>query len=379
MNGAADLVRVLLAAGASPDTESGIGSEGTPLCGAACWGHTEAGRALLEHGADPNLREGPRHGLGTARLGLEGAVSGDGGPARRGGGTPALVTTAGRAAPAARSGTEKGLHGFSPVKALHTVGTTGLNLRPLDPQSSALPSCATSRSAHTRRTARSRGQNFTSHPGPRLSGHGRDNRSHGQPCRQPHGQHSLEPAGGRAGPRRGGAGRATPGPGTASAAPCRTARTASPASRKASYEPPRRRSPRRSGCWTRGGRSTRTRCSRTPGSRAPRRSGSCGGGWPSWPWDSRTRPAATSPAGARLLRRGAGAVTAWAAAAPGRGRPCRMDLDRAAGWARELAEDVEGGATVDAEARAPRLRAESSPAGALSVAYGRLVACGRFM
>ncbi|GAA5217248.1 DUF309 domain-containing protein [Streptomyces thinghirensis] len=60
--------------------------------------------------------------------------------------------------------------------------------------------------------------------------------------------------------------------------------------------------------------------------------------------------------GARLLRRGAGAVTAWAAAAPGRGRPYGMDLDRAAGWARELAEDVEGGATVDAESRAPRLR-----------------------
>ncbi|MFB6554163.1 DUF309 domain-containing protein [Streptomyces sp. NPDC056405] len=59
--------------------------------------------------------------------------------------------------------------------------------------------------------------------------------------------------------------------------------------------------------------------------------------------------------GARLLRRGAGAVTVWAASASGRGRPYGMDLDRVAGWARELAQDVEGGATVDAGARAPRL------------------------
>ncbi|MFE6480381.1 ankyrin repeat domain-containing protein, partial [Streptomyces rochei] len=66
VNGAADLVRVLLAAGASPDTESGIGSEGTPLCGAACWGHTEAVRALLEAGADPNLKED--HGTGWSPL-----------------------------------------------------------------------------------------------------------------------------------------------------------------------------------------------------------------------------------------------------------------------------------------------------------------------
>ncbi|MEU1873478.1 MULTISPECIES: ankyrin repeat domain-containing protein [unclassified Streptomyces] len=66
VSGAADIVRVLLAAGARPDTESGIGSEGTPLCGAACWGHTEAVRALLEHGADPNLRED--HGTGWAPL-----------------------------------------------------------------------------------------------------------------------------------------------------------------------------------------------------------------------------------------------------------------------------------------------------------------------
>ncbi len=44
----------------------------------------------------------------------------------------------------------------------------------------------------------------------------------------------------------------------------------------------------RSGSWTRGCRSTRTRCWRTPGRRAATRSGparsSCGGAWPSWRW-----------------------------------------------------------------------------------------------
>ncbi|MBE8474484.1 DUF309 domain-containing protein [Streptomyces justiciae] len=60
--------------------------------------------------------------------------------------------------------------------------------------------------------------------------------------------------------------------------------------------------------------------------------------------------------GARLLRRGAGAVEAWAsqAAVP---QPYAMDLTGLAGWARELAQDVEeGGRAVDARARAPRLR-----------------------
>ncbi|MFI1104788.1 ankyrin repeat domain-containing protein [Streptomyces melanogenes] len=58
VNGKAEIVRLLLAAGAAPDTESsGIGAEGTPLCAAACWGHTETVRVLLTYGADPNLRE----------------------------------------------------------------------------------------------------------------------------------------------------------------------------------------------------------------------------------------------------------------------------------------------------------------------------------
>ncbi|WP_329332394.1 DUF309 domain-containing protein [Streptomyces sp. NBC_00663] len=61
--------------------------------------------------------------------------------------------------------------------------------------------------------------------------------------------------------------------------------------------------------------------------------------------------------GARLLRRGAGAVETWGSQAA-RTRPHGMDLAGLAGWARELAQDVErDGGTVDAGARAPRLRA----------------------
>lgn len=60
--------------------------------------------------------------------------------------------------------------------------------------------------------------------------------------------------------------------------------------------------------------------------------------------------------GARLLRRGAGAVQEWAAGA-GQDRPYGMDLAGLARWARELADTVERtGAAVDARARAPRLR-----------------------
>ncbi|MBQ0825882.1 ankyrin repeat domain-containing protein [Streptomyces tagetis] len=66
VQGDAETVRLLLAAGASPDTESGTGSEGLPPCGAACWGYTEAVRALLDHGADPRRRED--HGTGLTAL-----------------------------------------------------------------------------------------------------------------------------------------------------------------------------------------------------------------------------------------------------------------------------------------------------------------------
>ncbi|WP_405605333.1 ankyrin repeat domain-containing protein [Streptomyces sp. NBC_01410] len=86
VNGEADIARLLLAAGASPDTESsGLGAEGTPLCAAACWGHTETVRELLAHGADPNLRED--HGTGWAPLDWA-----NNGPHPE---TAALLTTAG--------------------------------------------------------------------------------------------------------------------------------------------------------------------------------------------------------------------------------------------------------------------------------------------
>lgn len=59
--------------------------------------------------------------------------------------------------------------------------------------------------------------------------------------------------------------------------------------------------------------------------------------------------------GARLLRRGAGAVEEWASGAGA--RPYGMDLAGLTAWARELADEVESGErTVDARARAPRLR-----------------------
>ncbi|MFJ9248587.1 ankyrin repeat domain-containing protein [Streptomyces sp. NPDC101776] len=67
VNGEAAITGLLLAAGASPATESsGTGAEGTPLCAAACWGHTDTVRELLAHGADPNVRED--HGTGWSPL-----------------------------------------------------------------------------------------------------------------------------------------------------------------------------------------------------------------------------------------------------------------------------------------------------------------------
>jgi hypothetical protein len=59
--------------------------------------------------------------------------------------------------------------------------------------------------------------------------------------------------------------------------------------------------------------------------------------------------------GARLLRRGAGAVEEWADVT-GRGRPYGLDLAGLGGWARDLAGVVEGeGRAVDAREHAPRL------------------------
>ncbi|GIE76599.1 serine/threonine protein kinase [Actinoplanes philippinensis] len=63
VHGVAENVRVLTAAGADPDRESGTGDEGLPLCAAACWGHDAAVRELLAAGADPRLREDGGHGM----------------------------------------------------------------------------------------------------------------------------------------------------------------------------------------------------------------------------------------------------------------------------------------------------------------------------
>jgi ankyrin repeat protein len=72
VQGETEIARLLMEAGASPDAESaGPGSEGTPLCAAVCWGHTETVQQLLAHGADPNLRED--HGTGRTPLEWAGA------------------------------------------------------------------------------------------------------------------------------------------------------------------------------------------------------------------------------------------------------------------------------------------------------------------
>ncbi|WP_091625037.1 ankyrin repeat domain-containing protein [Micromonospora peucetia] len=73
VHGAVDLVRLLLAAGAAPNTESGHGQEGTPLCAAAVGGYPDVVRELLAHGADPNLREDQ----GTGHSPLDWALEND--------------------------------------------------------------------------------------------------------------------------------------------------------------------------------------------------------------------------------------------------------------------------------------------------------------
>ncbi|SEG91928.1 Ankyrin repeat [Nonomuraea solani] len=57
VRGDADMARILLAAGADPNRESGGDSEGLPLCAAASWGHLDAVTALLDAGANPDQRE----------------------------------------------------------------------------------------------------------------------------------------------------------------------------------------------------------------------------------------------------------------------------------------------------------------------------------
>jgi len=63
--------------------------------------------------------------------------------------------------------------------------------------------------------------------------------------------------------------------------------------------------------------------------------------------------------GARLLRRGAGAVETWASAGTGRGQPHGIALTELVTWARNAAETLEREAVaVDARAWAPRLRGD---------------------
>jgi ankyrin repeat protein len=59
VDGKAEIVRMLLEAGADPNKESAGESDGTPLCAAASWGYAEVVRLLLQYGADPNRIERP--------------------------------------------------------------------------------------------------------------------------------------------------------------------------------------------------------------------------------------------------------------------------------------------------------------------------------
>ncbi|MGW4467874.1 ankyrin repeat domain-containing protein [Micromonospora sp. NPDC004704] len=74
--GAGGVVRLLLAAGADPDGESGRGDQGTPLCAAAAWGHTDVVRELLAHGADADLREDRGSGDSPLEWALRGSHTG---------------------------------------------------------------------------------------------------------------------------------------------------------------------------------------------------------------------------------------------------------------------------------------------------------------
>ncbi|MCT9929453.1 ankyrin repeat domain-containing protein [Planotetraspora sp. A-T 1434] len=58
VDGAHEIVRLLLEYGADPDQVSGGECEGLPLCAAASWDHAETVQALLDGGADPDAREG---------------------------------------------------------------------------------------------------------------------------------------------------------------------------------------------------------------------------------------------------------------------------------------------------------------------------------
>ncbi|MFE4334588.1 ankyrin repeat domain-containing protein [Streptomyces sp. NPDC056831] len=114
VNGEAEIARLLLASGTSPDSESRLGWEGTPLCAAACWGYTETVRQLFTHGVDRNLHED--HSTGRSPLGW--AIDG---PHPE---TAALLITAGA--------TLTGNHGPSPFVIRDPISSMDLVLGPLE-------------------------------------------------------------------------------------------------------------------------------------------------------------------------------------------------------------------------------------------------------
>jgi ankyrin repeat protein len=57
IEGGSWMIGLLLTAGADPKEASGGEGEGTPLCGAACFGLRSAARTLVKGGADPNQPE----------------------------------------------------------------------------------------------------------------------------------------------------------------------------------------------------------------------------------------------------------------------------------------------------------------------------------
>lgn len=108
VSGRTEIVRLLLEAGATPDTESRgqPGSAGLPLCAAASWDHDGVVRELLAHGTDPDRREDD----GTAHTPLLWAAGGGHH------GTAVLLLTA-------HADPDAALHGHTPLMAAGATAT----------------------------------------------------------------------------------------------------------------------------------------------------------------------------------------------------------------------------------------------------------------